>query len=45
MYDNSDKNCDIDKREMIKIERVSGKMVIKYRLSISNCFQEEQRLI
>lgn len=45
MYDNSDKNCDLDKIEMIKMERVSGKMVIKYRLSISNSFQEEQRFI
>lgn len=30
MDDNSDKNCDIDKIEMIKMERVNGKMMIKY---------------
>ena len=43
MYDNSDKNCGVDKVKMIKMERVNGKMMIKYRLSISNNFQEEQR--
>lgn len=45
MYDNSDKNCDVAKVELIKMEIVNGKVMIKYRRNTSNSFQEEQRFI
>lgn len=45
MYYSSDKNCDVAKVELIKMEIVNGKVMNKYRLNISNSFQEEQRFI